>query len=500
MRRTPRTSRSIDRSIPSQLVLRPRTSLSPHCAALTCSPLLRTTSAPFSTSTSYNSLLSNDREKHVASIRKWQKRLLGDSEPIGSRVDPYDASSPIRIRPEETGEEVETLEELAGTQQEEGEEKTVRWASAKSGEPSLYMEADTGAGLAKVGGDKWIQKQKEIQLLERFNMMLAHSGEGYDAVTPKFGPRVKPRTTKDLNALFHQAVVEIYTLDAADINPVFTNTKRHSHDVPKGWTENIQVLWSPEAGVVLKNPDPSTTDRFLKNFYVQQQESLKKKIVSKKTEGKLRSTTRPDIKDAKSTLQFLESASSGVQKDISSLRYEFLQSATQSSQENVSGISRELRNLVTQKASKSTTVVKPELQGVAAYNQIAITDPKIQLAFKKRLLELTGHHIPDPTLYSSRTLSALHKAFFTIAQPAPKKVVSSIKLSLAPRSADTKRGANSNNKRPIARRVASPLTRMQNVKIYGKRVGVVERDTRTGIRKVIKYALMERGLAGEGNG
>lgn len=162
MRRIPRSSRSIDPSIPSSHLFRPRISPSPCRAVVALKPLLRTTSAPFSTSSPYAFLaLKQDKKKHKASIRKWQKRLLGDSEPIGSRVDPYDPTSPIRISPEETGEEQEVLDEVL-TVEEHGQVL----------EYYPYEEAESGEGLERVGGKQWIKQKEEYELAERFEKLL----------------------------------------------------------------------------------------------------------------------------------------------------------------------------------------------------------------------------------------------------------------------------------------------------------------------------------------
>jgi hypothetical protein len=170
MRRIPRPQRSIDQA----LSLRSQNTSSLCRTALATSPYLRTTSASFSTSTRCHSILDprNDKQKHKMSIRKWQKRLLGDSEPIGAHVDPYDATSPVRIAPEETGEEQEMLEEAEINEHGSVENRT-------------YYPAESGEKLPWVGTKRWVAAQKEEELEERFRILMgrpSHSSEHYKSI------------------------------------------------------------------------------------------------------------------------------------------------------------------------------------------------------------------------------------------------------------------------------------------------------------------------------
>jgi hypothetical protein len=161
MRRIPRPQRSIDQRIPSSHIFRPRPCRSPCRAAFTSAPLLRTTSAPFSSSARDNGILDGkqDKKKHQAFVRRWQKRLLGDSEPIGAHVDPYDATSPVRISPEETGEEQEILDDAK--LDEHGQ--VIEYG---------YEEAESGEGLERVGGKRWNQLREEELLRDRYVKLL----------------------------------------------------------------------------------------------------------------------------------------------------------------------------------------------------------------------------------------------------------------------------------------------------------------------------------------
>lgn len=99
-------------------------------------------------------------------MRRWQKRILGDSEPIGAHVDPYDPNSPVRIAPEEQGDEIEVLaEEVQAV-------KSARRNLARN--ESLvkqpYKEATEGP-LLHVGGQDWIAQSDEVELAKEFEKL-----------------------------------------------------------------------------------------------------------------------------------------------------------------------------------------------------------------------------------------------------------------------------------------------------------------------------------------
>jgi hypothetical protein len=89
--------------------------------------------------------------------------MLGDAEPIGAHVDPYDGTSPVRIAPEETGEELEVLEEA----HVDADGNIIEYA---------YEGAESGEGLYWIGGKEWVSQRKEEELEERFAKLI---GRGY---------------------------------------------------------------------------------------------------------------------------------------------------------------------------------------------------------------------------------------------------------------------------------------------------------------------------------
>jgi hypothetical protein len=187
MRRIPRPQRAIDPSLSVPCLIQRRTG-APQClrAAAAQSPL-RTTSACFSTTPSFNFLLGGkpDKKKHQAFVRRWQKRILGDSEPIGAHVDPYDPSSPVRIAPEEQGEEVEVIEDeiakkLARSQRTHDDQLMKR----------PYKEATEGP-LLHVGGKEWIEQAEEASLAKEFEKLTMRT---YTPMTQEMADQIEKLT------------------------------------------------------------------------------------------------------------------------------------------------------------------------------------------------------------------------------------------------------------------------------------------------------------------
>jgi hypothetical protein len=93
-------------------------------------------------------------------VRRWSKRLHGDPEPIGAHVDPYDPTSPVRIAPEEQGEEVEVLAESVVNE------------DGQIIEEAPYVPATSGEGLTRIGGKEFVEERKEEALAARFAQLV----------------------------------------------------------------------------------------------------------------------------------------------------------------------------------------------------------------------------------------------------------------------------------------------------------------------------------------
>jgi len=204
MRRIPRPQRAIDASLTVSPLLQRR--IAPQ-ACLRAPPHLRlgTAAACFSTTPAVNFLLSGkaDKKKHQQFVRRWQKRLVGDSEPIGAHVDPYDPTSPVRIAPEEQGAEVEVLNEEAYD------------SINKIG--AVYREAPSGLGLLHVGGKQWTDQLEEGAMAKEFEKLTMRT---YTPLTLNMADQIEdltgtPYTLRDNNLMmaqtFHDFTNKPYT-------------------------------------------------------------------------------------------------------------------------------------------------------------------------------------------------------------------------------------------------------------------------------------------------
>ncbi|KAL5378804.1 hypothetical protein DPSP01_008844 [Paraphaeosphaeria sporulosa] len=295
MRRIPRPQRAIDPSLPVPSLIQRRIAPSQCLRAAAAQSHLRTTSACFSTTPTFNFLLGGkqDKKKHQAFVRRWQKRILGDSEPIGAHVDPYDPNSPVRIAPEEQGEEIEVLEEemqavKSARRQHSHDEQLVK---------QPYKEATEGP-LLHVGGKEWIEQADEVKLAKEFekltqrtytpmtqamadevekltgtyytlrddNLMMAQT---FDEVTGKpytdfsFGRTTRVTKPEALRTNFHQAVIEIHALKQAgkDLD-ISKQANRGIYEAP-GWIQDVKLQRNKEGKIALAFPAGQSLESLL---------------------------------------------------------------------------------------------------------------------------------------------------------------------------------------------------------------------------------------------
>ena len=141
-------------------------------------------------------------------MRRWQKRLLGDSEPIGAHVDPYDPTSPVRIAPEEQGEYEEVLEEEEGRQAEEPKNKYGHGYYL----PVEEMGAERpGNRLKRVGGERWLQQKLEVDVAKEFEKLTRQT---YTPLSLDMANDIEtltgtPYTLRDENLMMAQTVHEV---------------------------------------------------------------------------------------------------------------------------------------------------------------------------------------------------------------------------------------------------------------------------------------------------
>ncbi|KAF1948071.1 hypothetical protein EJ02DRAFT_429807 [Clathrospora elynae] len=283
MRRIARPSRAIDPSYALCASIRQRVSPLPcRSAAAT---------AAFSTTPPSAFLLpgKQDKKKHQQFVRRWQKRLLGDSEPIGAHVDPYDPTSPVRIAPEEQGEYEEVLDEEKEKQKQKQKEES-RFPR--------YLPADTSRGLLNVGGEEWLRQKLEGDMAREFekltlrtytpltlemadaieeltstpytlkdeNLMMAqtvHQVTGRPYTMHNFGLYRKATTSRQLRSRFAQAVAEVYALKQAGLDMDVSNlANRGVYDVPP-WVKDIKLSRTDSGEPTLAFPEHKSLEEFL---------------------------------------------------------------------------------------------------------------------------------------------------------------------------------------------------------------------------------------------
>ena len=217
MRRIPRPQRAIDPSLPASPLVHRRISPPSCLRAAAPHPHIRTSAACFSTTPSFNFLLGGkkDPKKHQAFVRRWQKRLLGDSEPIGAHVDPYDPSSPVRIAPEEQGEEVEVLEgeELSAF----GADGSKLSKTERLGQSLLhrdYAEAKHGP-LMRVGNKEWIEHAEEVNMAKEFEKLTMRTST---PMTPQMADQIE-KMTGSFYTLRDENLMMAQTFDEATGKP-----------------------------------------------------------------------------------------------------------------------------------------------------------------------------------------------------------------------------------------------------------------------------------------
>jgi hypothetical protein len=280
MRRIPRPSRATDPSHSLAASICQRVSPLPYRPAVSPCAHVRPAAA-FSTTVPNYFLLpgKQDKKKHQQFVRRWQKRLLGDSEPIGAHVDPYDPTSPVRIAPEEQGEYEEVLDE---------------------DRPNFphYKPSQNISGLQRVGGDEWLRQKAEKDLAMEFekltlqtytpltlemadeieeltgtpytlkddNLMMAqtvHDKTKRPYTDYNFGLHTKVTRPSELRSRFTQAIAEIYALKQAGLKMDFSKfANRGIYDAPR-WVKDIKLVKTDSGDLALAFPQYKSLEQLL---------------------------------------------------------------------------------------------------------------------------------------------------------------------------------------------------------------------------------------------
>lgn len=284
MRRVPRPSWAFDPLHCTSPAARLRATPLSNLAAREKFP---TTAAAFSTTPARTFLLSGkqDKKKHQQFVRRWQKRLLGDSEPIGAHVDPYDPTSPVRIAPEDQGEYEEVLDDDRQINSLE------------------YTPANNADGLLRVGGEEWLRQKLEGDLAKDYekltlrtytpltlemaneieeltgtpytlkdeNLFMAqmiHTATDRPYTNHNFGLHQKISTPGELRNRFVQAVAEVHSLKSTGLGldlSAFGN--RGVYEAPN-WVTDIKLTCASNGELVVIFPNATNADQLVELMQV----------------------------------------------------------------------------------------------------------------------------------------------------------------------------------------------------------------------------------------
>ncbi|PVI06063.1 actin-domain-containing protein [Periconia macrospinosa] len=547
MRRIPRPQRAIDRSLSVPNILRHQSPFS-LCRATSPYPLLRTTCASFSSTPNYSFLLGkHDPKKHQQLVRRWQKRLLGDSEPIGAHVDPFDPTSPVRISPEEQGDEVEVLADDASSRELD----------------AMYEEESDGERLRHVGGDKWVGQLEEEKLAKEFekltmrtytplthrmadkiedltgtmytlrddNLMMAqkfHDISNKPYTNWSFGPAAPVRDLPTIRSNFHRAVIEIYALkQSGKPLDVARQANRGVYDAPK-WIKDVQVVMNQEGRVLLDFPAHKNIQKLLTVMEGMPEWETEQQVVEDiedtVEEGDL-VAEEPVPQMDPDTPAFKRAAV--VKQDPDSKPFDFMSNrpvprtltqdpivntaveSVESVPVGAKGISAPPTSTTDAAASASASAsaststsgenTRPKADKLAnarsntevKWRDLPLNEDHVKFALMKRVTQLTGLHISDPTLTSVTTFGELYQHFCAAAKPKPAKLFSYLHI-VGQRQAEAKKevvAQNAPKALPHPKTQLSTLLKLRNVEILRKKPNAKVLRTKRGLSKVISREL-----------
>ncbi|KAJ4376421.1 hypothetical protein N0V83_001705 [Neocucurbitaria cava] len=543
-------------------------SLQPRALPWTCRHA-RHPSLAFSTTAPRTFLLSGkqDKKKHQQFVRRWQKRLLGDSEPIGAHVDPYDPTSPVRIAPEEQGEYEEVLAE-------DGRDDA---------EFPLYTPAESDRGLLHVGNEPWLRQKLEGDMAKEFekltlrtytpltldmaneveeltgtpytlkdeNLMMAqtvHNVTGRPYTALNFGLHKKTTSPYELRSRFAQAVAEVYALKEAGLSMDLSKfPNRGIYDAPQ-WIGDIKLSKTEGGELTLAYPADASAERFLQVMQAAPEweptlgEEGEELLTDEPAPDALLPQEQPPVMDP-DTPAFKRAAV--VKTDPDKKPFDFMSNRPVPRTKPAQEVEAE-EVIVTQERALSEEIPTPsrvaEITSAPAeselpsstletkaqpsaddrltsredlkhgqvesstpradeakWRQVPIADVAVKFALSKRLLQLTGLHISDPHLTSAVTLGDLYGYLCATARPQPTSLYSAIHIE-GQRARERAKQQQSAPEVPSRRRAdLGDLINLGNVELRRVKPTKTEQRTKTGLDKVVQYALWERGLLDDGN-
>ncbi|KAG9206966.1 hypothetical protein G6514_000257 [Epicoccum nigrum] len=548
MRRIPRPSRAIDVSSAFQCSVRQR-------AASPCTHL-----RAFSSTPSAAFLLpagKQDKKKHQQFVRRWQKRLLGESEPIGAHVDPYDPTSPVRIAPEDQGEEIEVLEEDA-----------VAFPQ--------YREAQHGYRLKHVGGEEWLAKNEEADMAKEFekltlrtytplslnmadqieewtgtpytlrdeNLLMAQTvHQVTERPYTKFNFGMNKRTTdpNKLRKAFAQAVAEIYTLKQAGMDLDLSKLPNRGVYRCPSWAKNIKLYNTPNGELALAFPEYRSAEQFVKIIQDTPEWESYEPETLEEDELLVEDVVAPVVPDAAAALPVMDPATpeykkAAVVKQDPDKVFDFMsnrpvprakpaETPVETSAEAVVEEVVQVEEVVpveapspatpsrhveletrAQTLSDAVTALRQEAHLNAAntasqvneimWRHVPLTDNDVKFALFKRLLQLTGTRIADADLTSSRTLGDIYGHLRDAAKPNPPSLFAKLHTEgqILREKAKTQLTVSDAPAQQKKKADLGDLLVLGNVEMHRSRPTKRDERVKIGQEKVVEYALWERGL------
>ncbi|OCK77029.1 hypothetical protein K432DRAFT_445636 [Lepidopterella palustris CBS 459.81] len=458
--------------------------------------------AAFSTSSARLHRGTGGKEPFTEKLRK---KIWGTDD-VPGRVDPYSHDSPMRVTAEERrelaeqgrkrakeerrlarGEESFSADELtevtAGAQElaKKGRSTARRvveenewWESL--GKRKEYEPAHTWDGLERVGGKAWVDEFKDWK-------------RGRVVFEQGYLPLTKITDSTELKRSLHRALVEVFTLQQAGLDMTIASVPGEIQARP-GWMDRVKIGPSNDnasAAVIFQDPAHKSEllDSLIRRFEQQDdpERSLEERVATEEDyENGAAEELYEEVAAEASEAEALKDLAHESQQSIAELR-EDLGAVREAMTARGLNMTAEEPNLASEKSRKGDETTaspsdveanqqkkstkKQEDSWAKDWKTISLEDPNVKFAVVKRVMQLTGHRIPDIVIQECKTVGRL---FDRISErPKPKKLIEAIQPS-------------------------AKFKELANVKIYNRRVTPVDKEKEVGRWKVIEYALRERGL------
>jgi actin-related protein 6 len=416
--------------------------------------------------------------------------------------------SPIRIRPEEQGDEEEVLAEAK--RDEEG-----NW------EKDTYEEAKSGEGLERIGSEQWVKKMEDTEVAEPVIWRLERELRVPEKVT----------NIDQLRWFFIEAFSPYYKgkwddsehLEAARLAAQEKEKLGKKPRTPK----IVQSTGAEEADLVFEEapsaPQETSTAPIVGGALVKQAEgkpfdfmsnrpvprakpveaaSTPEAIVEQVTPAAEAKLAEEPILAQKPISLDIESAAETARRAIADARHEVLGMRIQRTADAIADARHEVFAVRTQRTADAIARLRQEVHGkgikptkksdkkvistlpkptLRKWRDLPLTDPTIKLKIYKTLVASTNHLISDTNLHSSHTLGDLYGHLIAASKPKPTKLYQQIKLEAA---------LHPNKKSPGMEQ----LTKLSNVTLHKKKITEKQQERKLGRWKVIEYALTERDL------